>query len=183
MDPKKMQAFVGGKGKGGGEGKPGKGKDRHEEPEREDESEAVEQGEPSMAKFDDLIPLLEEHAADIEDAASMVEADSGDVLAHIGSPSMESVEQAMEGLDGLDDELKEAIAKHLPDAADGDHELLAKHLTDEGMVEDGDAVAAWFSLVKKGLDDMAAGKGEETEEEPEEAVDEGEVTEDDMGQD
>lgn len=159
MDPKKMQAFVGGGQQAGGGGA--------QHPEPEDQLESEEQGEPAMARFDALIPLMEDHAGEIEDAAAMVAADSGAVLANMAEPDPVSVEEAMGGFEDLDDELKAAFASALPQAADEDYALLAQHLADEGMIEDADLVSAWLCLVKAGLAQAPV-------------ADEGEVEDDDM---
>lgn len=153
IDPEKMRAFAGGtKPDRTGSKKPGAGKTKTEDVPDDDKSGGT-------GKFSGLIPVLEQHAGEIEDLALDLEANPSEILQG-DEPDPETMERLREGHEGMDDELKDELAP-LGDAQIEDCQRLASHMRDENMIDSEDEVAAWLWLTAKELH----GAGEDMEEE------------------
>lgn len=167
IDPKKMQAFAAGP-----------------EPDEDDGPEAAEAGpedkeDEGEGKFDELMPLLEEHAGEIEDAAMDLECNPQAVMA--GEEVEEEVsDRLQEGYDALDQALTEGLSP-LVDATPEDCEALAQHLHDEGMIDQLDEVGAWLWLVAQNMFGAGGEGGDEEGGEEDEELDEDGA--DDLGAD
>ena len=160
IDQKKMKAFVGGKGGGQQQGQGGGDADHEDE---QGEGQEGEGEEAEGGKYAELMPILEENAGEIEDAASLVEAEPEQTLGE-QEPNGQSVEQAMQGFEELEQDAQDALVEHMPDLESDDFEVIAKHLHDEGMIDDADLVAAWLKLVSFGVKDMKVDDSEKDDE-------------------
>lgn len=147
IDPKKLRAFGGGGGP---------------EPEQPDgDDDEVREG--GGGRYSQLIPLLEEHASEIEDAALDLEVNPQDVLhGEDYEPDPGVLEVLHAGYDDLEDDLREGLAP-LAGASPQECEELAQHLEAEGMVGSPDEVAAWLCLVAEEVLGGAEEEGDEEE--------------------
>lgn len=132
-------------------------------------------GEASGDRFADELPAFEAHAGEIMDAAEMVTEDAAAILnSEPEDLPPGAVDEAMEGFEGLEEELQTAVADAMqPDVTLEDCQGLAAHLASEGLIEDLDKVAAWFLLVRVGL--QAEPSEEDEEDLDEEDADDGDL--------
>jgi hypothetical protein len=129
-------------------------------------------------KFGALLPILEEGAGDIESAAESMTVSPDEVFG-AEEPEQAWHDEAGHTLDELDEDLKDALAPLKGVSVDEAHDL-ADHLSEEGMIEDADAVAAWLYLVGCHME-HAGGEGEDGESDEDEDL-EDEDLEDEEGE-
>ena len=165
IDPKKMAAFANKvKPQGGGPAptdsdyKDGSDGDDHNAESHEEDTDHDDEDSDGQdddmkefgdGKFGSLIPLLEEHAEDIEAAAEEIDAD-----ALASDDDLPDDEQGI--LDGAIKSLDKQLASELKSAFAGgisreEANELAEHLADEDQITLTDQVAGWLFHVAKSL--------------------------------
>jgi hypothetical protein len=122
-------------------------------------------------KYAELVPLLEDNAALIEDALGGLDMEPANVLDG-QDVAQETVQAITDGFDDLPDDLQEKLGV-LSDATEDELKALAAHLASNGLVDDGDGVAAWLYLVAQHVkgNPMSEGEGEGETGEPDDAQD------------
>lgn len=167
IDPKKLEAFAGGKG---GRGGPPPGDEGEKPPHDEPDNEEGEQTQ-GIEKFVPLMQLLEEFQDDVEQCID--ELDGEALLDADAEMSPEDMQIMREGWDALDKRLKKEAAKVLPQLSQEDAAQIADHLYAEDKVADPDKFEGWIMRVAALLGGGEGGGGGGGEETPEEAPEEG----------
>ena len=168
MDPKKLQAFAQSQP---ASHKPKKGSPAAAPAPTQKADDKFKEG--GSGKYGHLIPILEEHAAELQECCDELDHEAlMDPEAEMGDADIEILK---EGARALPDNIKEAVMQAFGDGISMEDALrLAEHLETEGMIDDAECVAGYLvklgDLVKSG----ELGADEDDEDDEEEVADEDE---------
>ena len=155
IDPKKLEAFAGGKGGRGGP-PPAEMEEEPAEGEEMGDSEEAPQG---IEKYAQLLQLMMEFQDDIEQCVD--ELDGEALLDAEVEMSPEDAQIMREGWDALDKRLKKEASKVLGGLTNEDAAQIADHLYAEDAVADPDKLEGWLMRVASTL--VGGGEGPKSE--------------------
>jgi len=145
IDLSKLQAFAG--GNYDEEEAPAAEPADTQQPARKGKKHALEEtSEGGPDKFGQLLPLLEAHAEDIEATLDSINPEILDDLDM--ELAQEDTDELEASVNDLEPKLREAMKLAFSDGlSESEAHELGDHLSDEGLVADGDIIAAWLQRI------------------------------------
>lgn len=152
IDPKSLKAFAA--------TAPNQGARKLPDPSPVDEGTGVQdEDDKAFEEFDDssyasLLPVLEQHADEVSEAADELDSDT---LALLDEPISEDEQEILaEGFNGLDRKLQKALRESLGEIPVEHAIRLAEHLENEDLIEDSERVSGWLYRLGEWLAEEAA---------------------------